>query len=343
MSYEKFSDEAIRLLKLMGHDDENIASAARRTFAQGLNDPLRQGVFDTDNLGDIYSAQVIPPGATANYPLDFIRPGEEDDYIAYSLAAQGRLPERRVEGSEINVPTFRIGNAIDWDLNYVREARWDIIRRALNVYEAGFVRKINTDGWRTLLTAGADRGLVVEASGTAVLTGSTACAATAPAAGQFTKELVSRMHTAMTRGAGGNGNAGRLTDLYISLEGMECVRAWDASRIDEFTRREIFVSQELGLARIYGVLLHLMTEFGIGQEYQDFLINILSLALPTNTAEFVLGLDLSERDSFVMPLKEELKTFDDPALNRYQKQGIYGWMSHGFAVLDNRRVLMGAY
>jgi hypothetical protein len=248
-----------------------------------------------------------------------------------------------VEGSEINVPTFKIGNAIDWDLKYAQEARWDVIRRAIDVYEAGYVRKLNGDGWRTVLTAAADRGLVVEASGTAVLTGATACATTAPAPGEFTKELVSRMHTAMTRGAGGNGNAGRLTDLYISLEAMECIRSWDASRIDEFTRREIFVSQELGLAKIYGVLLHQMTEFGIGQEYQDFLTSVLALALPVNTAEFCVGLDLKSRDSFVLPIKEQLTTYDDPALTRFQRQGLFGWMRLGFAVLDNRRVLMGAF
>jgi len=343
MTYEKFDGELLRRMRAMAHEDENVATAARRAFAQGLTMPLRQGVFDRDNLGDIFTPQVIPPGATANYPLDFIRPGEEDNYIAYSLAQQGRLPERRVEGSEINVPTFQIGNSIDWDLRYVKEARWDVVRRALEVYEKGYVRKINTDGWRTLLTAAGDRGLIVQASGSAVLTGAVSCATTLAAPGEFTKELVSRMHTAMVRAAGGNGNAGRLTDLYVSLEAMECVRAWDASRIDEFTRREIFVSQEMGLARIYGVLLHEMTEFGVGQEYQSFLDTVLSVTQPTNTNEFVMGLDLSTRDSFVMPIKEELVTADDPALHRQQRQGIYGWMRHGFAVLDNRRVLLGAF
>lgn len=343
MAYEKIDEALIAKMRLMASDDENIALAARRAFAQGLSMPLRQGVFDRDNLGDIYTPQVIPPGATANYPLDFIRPGEEDNYIAYSLAQQGRLPERRVEGSEVNVPTFQIGNSIDWDLRYVQEARWDVVRRALQVYEAGYVRKINTDGWRTLLTAAGDRGLKVAASGAAVLTGAVGCNSTLPAAGTFTKELVSRMHTAMVRAAGGNGNAGRLTDLYLSLEAMECVREWDASRIDEFTRREIFVSSEMGLARIYGVLLHEMTEFGVGQEYDDFLRTVLGVTLPVNTAEFVVGLDLTSRDSFVMPIKEELKTADDPTLHRQQRQGIYGWMRHGFAVLDNRRVLLGAF
>jgi hypothetical protein len=344
MAYEKHDEMMLQLLRDMASGDKRKAMAARTAFAAELVAPLRRGVFDADNLGDIYVPQVIPPGSTASYPLDFVRPGDEDQYTAYTLAEQGRLPERRVEASEINVPTFKIGNSIDWDIKFMKEARWDVVKRAMQVFEAGFVRKINSDGWRTVLAAGSDRGLIVEASSLAVLTGSTSpIFSTPPAPGEFTKELVSRLHTAMTRGAGGNGNAGRLTDLYLSLEAMENVRAWDASRIDEFTRREIFTSAEKGLAQVYGVLLHPMTEFGIGQEYQDFLINVLSLALPVNTAQFCVGLDLSQRDSFVMPIKEELEVYDDEALVRFQRMGIFGWMRHGFACLDNRRVLLGAF
>ena len=341
--YEKQNEKTLELLRAMADVDQRKATAARTAFAQELISPLRRGIFDADNLGEIYSPQVIPAGSTASYPLDFVRPGEEDSYTAYTLAEQGRLPERRVEASEINVPTFKIGNSIDWDIKFMKEARWDIVRRALQVFEAGFVRKINSDGWRCVLAAAADRGLVVEASGSAVLTGSTSCLTTAPSAGEFTKELVSRMHTAMTRGAGGNGNAGRMTDLYLSLEAMECVRAWDANRIDEFTRREIFVSSEKGLARIYGVILHAMTEYGQDQEYDDFLETVLSLSKPGASEQFCIGLDLSTEDSFVMPIKEELEVYDDEALIRYQRMGIFGWMRHGFACLDNRRVLLGAF
>jgi hypothetical protein len=341
--YEKHDEHTLELLRAMASRDQRKAAAARQAFAQELISPLRRGIFDADNLGEIYSPQVIPYGATASYPLDFVRPGDEDTFTAYTLAEQGRLPERRVEASEINVPTFKIGNSIDWDIKFMKEARWDVVRRALAVFEAGFVRKINSDGWRTVLAGAADRGLVVSASGSAVLTGSSQCVTTAPNPGEFTKELVSRMHTAMTRGAGGNGNAGRLTDLYLSLEAMECVRAWDANKIDEFTRREIFVSAEKGLAQIYGVILHAMTEFGVGQEYQAFLASVLSATLATGTEEFVVGLDLSTQDSFVMPIKEELEVYDDEALVRFQRMGIFGWMRHGFACLDNRRVLLGSF
>jgi hypothetical protein len=345
MNYQRYPQEAIDALRATANPDGDIRCRAQKAFAAELNMPLRQGVFDRDNLGGIYEKQVLAPGAQANYPLDFVKPGEEDEFIAFTLPKQGRVPERHVEGDELWVPTFQIGNSIDWSLKYAKEARFDVIMRAIRVYEAGFVRKINSDGWRTILGAGDGRGLVVTANGAAPFTGSTL--APTAAAGQFTKELISRMKTAMTRGAGGNGNSGRLTDVYLSLEAMEDIRAWDVDEIDEFTRREIFVSREYGLAQIYGVVLHEMTEFGEGQEYEEFLETTLGRAHQTVNSvtlrEFCMGLDLSTMDSFVQPIREELQTYEDPALYREQRAGIFGWMEHGFAVLDPRRVLLGEF
>ena len=60
----------------------------------------------------------------------------------------------------------------------------------MQVLEASFVKKINDNGWHTMLTAGADRNILVfdgDAS-----------------AGQFTKRLVSLMKVIMRRNGGGN-------------------------------------------------------------------------------------------------------------------------------------------
>jgi hypothetical protein len=342
---QRYPVEAIEALRATASSDSDVRARAQKAFAAELNSPLRQGVFDRDNLGGIYEKQVLAPGAQANYPLDFVKPGEEDEFIAFTLPKQGRVPERHVEGDELWVPTFQIGNAIDWSLKYAKEARFDVIMRAIRVYEAGFVRKINSDGWRTILGGADGRGLVVTANGAAPFTGSTL--SPTAAAGQFTKELISRMKTAMTRGAGGNGNSGRLTDVYLSLEAMEDIRAWDVDEIDEFTRREVFVNREYGLAQIYGVVLHEMTEFGEGQEYEEFLEVTLArshqVVSSVTLKEFCIGLDLSTMDSFVMPIREELQTYEDPALYREQRAGIFGWMEHGFAVLDPRRILIGEF
>ena len=320
------------LLKATASADLNTAMAAQRAFAQALDEPLREGIFDEDNLGGIYSRQVLAPGAQANYPLDFVRPGTEDlDYTAITLPKQGRVPERHIEGDELWVPTFQIANSIDWPLKYARDARFDVIARALDVYRMGYTRKINEDGWHTLLAAADARALVVNDS--------------IAQPGQFTKELVSKMQTAMTRNAGGNGQAGRLTDLYLSMEAMEDLRAWDISEIDDVTRREILQQAGKNMALLYGSRLHFMTEYGVGQEYQLYLTAVLGRVIAAaGDEEFLVGLDQSTNDSFVQPIRQELQTFEaGPEMHRNQKAGVYGWMEHGFAVLDNRRVLLGTY
>lgn len=333
MSYHKFTEEQIQLLKATASDNMDEALAAQRALAAALTEPLRQGIFDEDNLGGIYSRMVLAPGAQANFQLDFVKPGEEDiNFTAITLPKQGRVPERHVEGDELWVPTFRITNAIDWSLRYARDARFDIVSRALDVYKMGYTRKINEDGWHTLLAAADSRGLVVND----------------PVAqnGQFTKELISKMMTAMTRNAGGNGQAGKLTDVYLSMEAVEDIRAWDITEVDDVTRREILQSAGSNLMTLYGVRLHAMTEYGVGQEYQLYLTTVLGRAVTAvdpGDAEFAVGLDLSTNDSFVQPIREELQTFEDPALHRQQRAGFYGWMEHGYAVLDNRRLLLATF
>lgn len=344
MSFLNKEDTA-RLSKAMqacADANESVRVVAQRAFAAELAIPIRQAVFDESTLQGIYERDVLAPGATPNYPMDFVKPGDEDQFVAYTMPKAGRVPERHVEGDEIWVPTFRVANAINWDIRYMRMARFDVVARALDVYRAGFVRKHNSDGWRTILAAASDRGMIVTASGAAPFTGNTSPVSPV-LAGEFTKELIARARTAMTRGAGGNGNAGRLTDVYLSMEAMEDIRAWGTTEVDEFTRREIIQATDNKLASVYGVALHPMTEFGEGQEYQTYVTTTLGATLPANTVEWCVGLDLSKTDSFVQPVIQELETYEDPNLYRSQEMGVFGWLEHGFGVLDSRRALLMAF
>jgi hypothetical protein len=285
-----------------------------------------------DILNGIFEVVRLEQSATPEFPLDFLSPGTEKDFVAYTIPNHGYIPQRNVEGDFVMVPTYDVGAAIDWNLKYARDARWDVIGRAMEVMEAQFTKKLNDDGWHTILTAGFDRNIVVLDSDAN--------------AGQFTKRLVSLMKVVMRRNGGGNStsnNRGLLTDLYISPEAMEDIRNWNVDQVDEITRREIMLAQgENALTRIFGVNLHDIDELGEGQEYQSFYANELSGSLPGTDVEIVVGLDLSRNDSFVMPVREEIQVFEDDNLHRQKRAGVYGWAEQGFAVLDNRRVLLGS-
>lgn len=331
MSKFQPTPEVTDLLVRSGSPNREVALAANREFAKALELPLRQGLLSGNILDNIFEPIQLAQSATPEFPLDFIAPGTEKDFVAYTVPNHGYIPERHVESDYVMVPTYDIGASIDYLLKYARDARWDVVGRAMEVLEASFVKKMNDDGWHTLLAAAVDRNIVVYDSDAN--------------ANQFTKRLVSLMKTVMRRNGGGNSastNRGILTDLYVSPEAMEDIRNWGIDIVDEITRREIYTAADGTLNRIFGINLHDRDELGVGQEYQLFYTNTLSGTLPSGKAEVVVGLDLRKRDSFIMPVRQEVQIFEDETLHRQKRAGFYGWAEQGFAVLDNRRVLLGA-
>lgn len=325
--------EFIELLKQSGDSDKAVAINAQREIAKALETPLRKGVLFGDVVGGIYEAMPLEPGASPEFPLDLLAPGTEIDHVAFTNPGNGRIPERHVEGDYVMVNTYGITSSIDFLLKYAREANWNVVGRAMQVLESSFVKKINDDGWHTLLAAAVDRNILVYDSDAA--------------AGQFTKRLVSLMKTVMRRNGGGNNVTapGKLTDLYLSPEAIEDIRNWGVDQLDEVSRREIYVSDDNsgGLARIFGVNLHDLFELGDGQEYQDYFVSDLGGSIEASDVELVIGLDQSASDSFVMPVKKTVEIFEDEALHRHQRQGYYGWADIGFGVLDNRRIIAGSF
>jgi len=325
------SSELTDLLVRSGSMNREVALAANAEFAKALELPLRQGILSGDILGGIFEPIRLAQSATPEFPLDFLAPGTEKDFVAYTIPNHGYIPERHIESDYVMVPTYDIGASVDWLLKYARDARWDVVGRAMEVLEGQFVKKMNDDGWHTLLAAGVDRNIVVFDSDAS--------------SGQFTKRLVSLMKTVMRRNGGGNSastNRGMLTDLYVSPESMEDIRNWGIDQVDEVTRREIYTAADGTLNRVFGINLHDLDELGEGQQYQLFFENVLSGSMPSGKAEMVVGLDMRKRDSFIMPVREEVQIFEDDTLHRQKRAGFYGWGEQGFAVLDNRRVLLGS-
>lgn len=324
--------EMTEILKRSGSANREESLAGVAELAKALELPLRKGVLSGDILGNIFEVINLAPGATSEFPLDFLSPGTEKDFVAFTIPNHGYIPERHVEGDYVMVPTYDIGAAIDWLLKYARDARWDVVGRAMEVMRGQFTKKMNDDGWHTIISAGVDRNILVydpDASN-----------------GMFSKRLISLMKITMRRNGGGNSasnNRGTLTDAFVSPEAQEDVRNWGVDEVDEVTRREL-ITQEGGLVnRIFQVNLHDLDELGNDQEYQVFYEQDLSGTMPSGDEEIVVGLDLSNRDSFVMPVRAGVEIFEDEALHRQRRAGLYGWAEQGFAVLDNRRVLIGSF
>ena len=324
--------EMDQLLTKAGSMNREESLAATRELAKALELPLRRGVMSGDILDGIFEPIRLAPGATSEFPLDFLSPGTEKEFVAYTIPNHGRIPERHVEGDYVMVPTYDVGASIDWLLKYARDARWDVVGRAMDVLQGQFVKKMNDDGWHTLISAGADRNVMIYDADAAN--------------GVFSKRLVSLIKVIKRRNGGGNSssiNRVEMTDLYLSPEGIEDIRNWGVDEVDPVTRRELIVGDGGLMTRIFNVNLHTLDELGVSQEYQNFYTGALSGSFPGSKTELVVGLDLRNRDSFVMPVRAPVEVFEDDTLHRQRRAGLYGWAEHGFAALDTRRVLLGAF
>jgi hypothetical protein len=321
------------LLVKSGNNNRTIALAAQFELAKALETPIREGILEGDIISDIYTQIPFAPGASTEFPLDILVPGTERDFSAYTIPNHGRIPERTIEGDMVTIQTYDVGSSIDWLLKFARDSRWDVVGRAMAILEATFLRKMNLDGWQTILAAAVDRNIVVFDS--------------AATAGFFTKRLISLMQLQMRRSGGGNTasiNPIRLTDVFISPEGLEDMRTWDLNMVDDVTRNRIFNSTVTGgLTDIFGVRLHELLELGEGpQAFQSYFTQ-LGGALAATDLELVIGLDLSNPNVFVNPVRQEIEVFEDETLHRQRRAGFYGWGEHGFGVLDNRRVILGSF
>lgn len=331
---EQPDEFTLAMIKQTADSDPRVREAAQWQLAKAIETPLREGVLYGNVLGNIFETMKWPPGTNVEFPLDLLAPGEEDEFVAYTSPGVGYIAERRVNGDFVTVPTYGIANAIDWELKFARQANWNIVARAMEVLQAGFVKKLNNDGWHTILSAAVDRNILVyDADATA---------------GFFTKRLVSLMKTVMVRNAGGNTASvrkGALTDIFLSPEAVEDIRNWNVDQVDELTRREIYLASDDGerLTRVFGVNLHPMNEFGESQEYQLFFTGQLGGSLQGSDVELVIGLDLTNRDSFIMPTTLPIEIFPDPNMHRRGEEGYYGWGEFGFGALDGRRVLAGSF
>lgn len=300
-------------------------------IAKAVEMPLRQGIMSGDNgIMDIFQSIPFEHGTMYQYPIDWLAPGTENDFTAWVIPREGDLPTNQIEGDFVAIPTYEVGNAISWRISYARDAGFEILGRAMEVLEAGFMKKRNDDGWRVVIAAGYDRNIVVFDSNASQ--------------GEFTKRAVSLAKVTMRRNAGGNAGSLQpraLTDIYLSPEMIEGMRNWGLDEVDEVTRREIYLADDGGerLSRVFGVNLHDTFELGEGQEYQQYYTD-LGGSLASGDVELMVGINQRNSNSFIHPVREQVRIFPDERLDYYRLAGLYGMAEYGFASLDGRDTLL---
>lgn len=316
-----------KLLPLVSSPNQYESYQAQQMIAKALSLPLQDAVLNGSTIDGIFEEKTVQRGQIFMWPISFITGANAGHFDAFVMPLFGRVPDRAVQGDYIMVPVFDVSNGMSVSMSYLEASGWDVMAKLNEVILTGHVRKKNDVGFHTLLTAAAARGFVVTDN--------------QATAGLFTKRLLSVAKTKMTRLGGGNStstNQRVLTDVYGSLEMLEDVRSWDLTQIDDVTRRQIYLADDTSeaLTVIFGVKLHNLFEFGENQAYQTYLQGTLNQSLSGGDLEFALGLDLRNRDSFIMPVANKVAVYPDPYLHREFRVGLYTRETYGAAVLDNR-------
>lgn len=321
------TDKELNLLRATASNDSE-GFEHRKALAQVIAGAWKSGMLEPDLLGGVFTRVPLPAGAEAKFPLDFYSPSKEEWYRAFVMPKEGALPTQQIEGDEIYVPTYKVANQIAWNLDYARDARWDIVSRAMDIFMNGFTRKLNDDGWHVILAAAKQNTLIRD---------------TAASSGVFTKKLLTNMMVGIKRLTGGRG--AKVTDLYLSPEGLADIRNFDYQVIDDVTMRDLLSGAPGLTASLFGVRIHELEELGYTREYNSYIVSTLGVSYGAGDEEFCVGLDLQpqHRDSFVMPVREDLKVFDDIQLHRSAQMGVYGWTTLGFGALDTRRAILGSF
>jgi len=338
------TQEAKNLLVSAGSNDKNVAMRAQAQIAKGIasalneytqavDGPIREGILDGDIVSDIFVTEDFTETTDLRIPLDLLAPGTEKEHVAYVIPDHGKIPMRRVEADYIQLNTYSIGSSIDCTRRFLKHARYDVLRRMIEVLNMSFVKKNNDDGWQTIIAAAKGRGIIAYDADAE--------------AGAFTPKLISLMKTVVRRNGGGNSTSvGRrkLTDLYMSPEAFEDMSSWGLGLVSDDIRTQIQRSEEGAVRGMYGVNFHDLDELGVGQEYQLYYTSTLSGSLAASDEELVIGLDLTQPDKcFIHPVSQEIEITEDENLHRHGLVGFYGSMEGGWAVLDVRHVLAGSF
>jgi len=200
---------------------------ARQAFAASFSIPVGVHIPPIATIRNIFGVRPIPPGQLAVFPKRF------GTINAWQIPRVGEMPQNVVTGDDIFVQTFKIGSSVEWDIDYARDGRWDIVEGAMIEFADSIVRQEEAAGWQLIRSAVLPQNTVTTGEGV------------------FSKHLINTMITTM-RSYRYNPQV-----IYCSPQRAGDIRDWaqvtasGSTSIDPLTQREIFTKGYLGT--IYNV------------------------------------------------------------------------------------------
>lgn len=358
--------EQLELLRACASDNSEESHAALTAMAAVLSLVVEQVLPILDSSSIIFRDWKYNPDVDTVFPLELFVDAGLNTVRVWSQQTGGGLPTSEVRGVEgFKFSPYLLNSAASAKKKVIKNATVDFVALLINRMLQEILQGRELNAWGTIMAA-AGGATTNNLPGGPLQT----ITATTPDIFQVhdfnrLKTAIARLHNSWVGGTPAPGSIGRrgLTDMFLSPEMMEQIRSWayqpmntrgvpnsdesTAVALPDAIRTAIWGNSNV--PEIFGVKLHELNEFGVGQRYNTLFDTFYSAAGGTfdgATQEIILGLDLSV-DAFIRPIasKEDLDidtspTFqvrvDDQFPTRQETVGWYGKQEEAYVVLDRK-------
>ena len=372
----KRTPEQIELIKAMASRNRTVAYDAQVALAEFIGPVLAEVINNAPTVSNLFTSLSYNADDNPSIPLDLYYDVTDEDYITvYSQSAAGGLPTNQVlpTVSEMKLTTYTLDSALSFDRRYAAKHRMDVVAKTFTRMAQEILLKQERTSATLLMTALAN-----------ATTNSKKHVQRANVAGRFLLAdlnelltLAKRVNTSWAKGTPATGARTGITDILVSPEIVEQIRAMAYNPINtkgspsvagtagNGSENGIAATDEMrsaiygsaGIPSFYGVNILEFSEMGKGQKFNTIFGTAASAtnytkadgtgsnAFVAANEEILVGIDRT-RDSLLRVVAtdpdssaEFTLVADDQYSIRQNKIGYFGSLEEGRVVLDVRALL----
>ena len=372
----KRTPEQIELIKAMASRNRTVAYDAQVALAEFIGPVLAEVINNAPTLSNLFTSLSYNADDNPSIPLDLYYDVTDEDYITvYSQSVAGGLPTNQVlpTVSEMKLTTYSLDSALSFDRRYAAKHRMDVVAKTFTRMAQEILLKQERTSATLAMTALANAS-----------TNGKKHVQSSNQAGRFLLAdlnelltLAKRINTSWAKGTPATGSRAGITDLLVSPEIVEQIRAMAYNPINTVagitgtggtptgSTVGIAATDEMrsaiysaaGIPSFYGVSILEFSELGKNQKFNTiFDTAAASTQYPkadgtgTNTfdgdtEEILVGIDRT-RDSLLRVVatdpdsnSEFTLTADDQYSIRQNKIGYFGSLEEGRVILDVRALV----
>jgi len=219
----KRTEEQVELVKAMASRNRDVAYEAQQALAEFIGPVLAEVINQAPTLSNLFTSFQFNEMDSPSIPLDLYYDVTAPDYVkVYSTTVPGGLPTNTVTPtvSEMKFNTYRLDSAVDFDKRYAAKSRMDVIGKTFTRIAQEILLRQEDTSANLILGSLADASTngqdhLISANGSTLILD------------DFNRllTLAKRINTAWTGGAPEGGRIKGVTDLIMSPEAVEGLRA----------------------------------------------------------------------------------------------------------------------